>query len=384
MKKMTSTTLGVEPKNIKASVVTVCFNSAKTIEQTIRSVLGQSYNNIEYIVIDGGSTDGTVNIIKKYKNDIAYWVSEPDRGIYDAMNKGIAKATGDIIAFMNSDDWYAEGAIAAVVEAFDRTDADVVYGHTILVNSEIQTLQNRPPLDHIFNGMVFCHQAAFVRTKLMKNNLFDISYKIVADYAFFLEMYLQGKNFFAIDTTIAYYQMGGYSSHPWKLFQEAKRASLRLSKGRVDKEQYREIWNSFQKRHFFPMFHFLVSKIKIMSKEKKSRLSTNMKKRKLVLYGAGKLGLEVLEIMKELKNHIVAFWDSDKDKQGTITAGVPTLYPQPPKQQEKAVTILITTIKDNEGISQKLEKLGYDRGKDFFVMDTWLRWMAGVWLGKCE
>ena len=87
------------------TIITVSYNAVKTIEDTIVSVLGQTYNNIEYIIIDGGSTDGTLDIIKKYQDKITYWVSEPDKGIYDAMNKGIAKANGELIGIINSDDW---------------------------------------------------------------------------------------------------------------------------------------------------------------------------------------------------------------------------------------------------------------------------------------
>lgn len=93
-------------EQLKISIVTVSYNAAKTIEQTIKSVINQTYSNIEYIVIDGGSTDGTVDIIRKYEDRIAYWVSEPDGGIFDAMNKGIKVATGEVVGIINSDDWY--------------------------------------------------------------------------------------------------------------------------------------------------------------------------------------------------------------------------------------------------------------------------------------
>ena len=102
----------------KVSIITVVFNGAQYIEQTIKSVINQDYNNIEYIIIDGGSTDGTQEIIKKYEKDIAFWISEKDTGIYSAMNKGWRKSTGDIIAMLNADDYYLEGAISKVVTSF--------------------------------------------------------------------------------------------------------------------------------------------------------------------------------------------------------------------------------------------------------------------------
>lgn len=170
---------------MKVSIVTVCYNSAKTIERTIKSVAGQDYTNIEYIIIDGGSTDGTLDIIDRYKDKISVLVSEPDKGIYDAMNKGIARATGDIIGFMNSDDWYADGAIAAIVDSFSKTDADIVYGKTIVSKNGICQERINGSLNDICFGMVFCHQAVFVKSDLLRYHPFDISYKIVADYEFF-------------------------------------------------------------------------------------------------------------------------------------------------------------------------------------------------------
>ena len=110
-----------EKLNMKLSIITVSLNNKDTIEQTIRSVLSQTYNNVEYIVIDGGSTDGTVDIIKKYEDKISYWVSESDKGIYDAMNKGIRKATGDIVGILNADDFYVdENVLEKVVKCFEK------------------------------------------------------------------------------------------------------------------------------------------------------------------------------------------------------------------------------------------------------------------------
>ena len=115
------------------SVVTVCYNAADTIEKTMLSVLNQTYHDIEYIIIDGGSTDGTVEIIRKYADRIAYWVSEPDKGIYDAMNKGIKVATGEWINFMNAGDEFVDANVLDKL-FFAKTVAnvDVIYGNTLM------------------------------------------------------------------------------------------------------------------------------------------------------------------------------------------------------------------------------------------------------------
>lgn len=120
---------------MKVSIITVCLNSVGTIEDTIKSVLSQSYKNIEYIIIDGGSTDGTLDIINRYKKNIAKVVSEPDNGVYDAMNKGIKLSTGDIIATLNSDDMYANQTIVGqMVEFIQNNGLDAAYGDLVYID----------------------------------------------------------------------------------------------------------------------------------------------------------------------------------------------------------------------------------------------------------
>jgi glycosyltransferase len=120
---------------MKISIITATFNSAKTIEDTIKSVLGQTYSDIEYIIIDGGSTDGTMDIVDKYKDKIAKIVSEKDGGIFDAFNKGIKLATGDVIGILNSDDFYADNSVVKnVVEKFMSSGTDTVYGDLVYVD----------------------------------------------------------------------------------------------------------------------------------------------------------------------------------------------------------------------------------------------------------
>ena len=121
---------------MKFTVITVCFNAAKTIERTIKSVLNQNYKDLEYIIIDGKSTDGTLNIIKKYEVAVDKWISEPDKGIYDAMNKGIGFATGDIISFLNADDWYEDNIIPIINQYFEQERTDMIAGSEYFIISE--------------------------------------------------------------------------------------------------------------------------------------------------------------------------------------------------------------------------------------------------------
>jgi len=193
---------------VKISVITVVLNGVTTIEQTIRSVLTQDYANLEYIIIDGGSTDGTLDIVKKYDSSLSFWVSEKDRGIYSAMNKGLQHATGEYVAFLNSDDWYEYGVVREIANFIDLTSADVVYGDYNRVAPDGQkTLIPALPLDYINISIPFCHQSVFMRRQ---NGLyFDERYKIASDYKMLLELYGSGKDFRYYPYSIANFRSGG-------------------------------------------------------------------------------------------------------------------------------------------------------------------------------
>ncbi len=208
------------------SVVTVVYNGEKYLEQTIQSVINQDYDNVEYIIIDGGSTDGTLDIIKKYENQIDYWVSESDKGLYDAMNKGIICSTGELLGFINSDDYYNNNAISSVVECKKpNNDNIVIYGDTVLLKDNKEFLRkahstglkyNIYPysLKWIWLGMIFGHPSSFISRKLYKRlGFFDVSFKISADYDLILRIYQQKNvHFINVSRIISYFRYGGISS----------------------------------------------------------------------------------------------------------------------------------------------------------------------------
>ncbi len=208
------------------TIITVSYNAVKTIEDTIRSVLNQTYTNIEYIIIDGGSTDGTLDVIKKYQDRITYWVSEPDKGIYDAMNKGIVRAMGKWINFMNSGDtFYNEQILEEVFKDKDCDEADVIYGDVVYVYPNKEDIRKAFPLKRIKVGIPFCHQSAFVKTKLQQKYLFDTTYKICADYNFFYTLYKKGYTFKYKERFLAKYLAGGLSSDTMSLYIEEWKVS---------------------------------------------------------------------------------------------------------------------------------------------------------------
>jgi len=202
--------------DLTISIITVSYNAIKTIEQTIRSVISQTYENIEYIIIDGGSTDGTVDIIKKYAEQITFWVTESDDGIYDAMNKGIDVATGDYVYFLGSDDFLAnEDVIEFVAEYIkNREKVGFFYGKIYGYNAQyrLKKLYGKELcLEDIQHGSMPPHQAVFARIDIIKNK-FNCTYKIAADYEFILRIILNGEKFVYIDKVIAFYNIKGVSS----------------------------------------------------------------------------------------------------------------------------------------------------------------------------
>ncbi len=178
----------------KVSIITVCYNSEKTIEDTIKSVVNQSYPNIEYILIDGVSSDNTLTIINKYKKQITKVVSEKDNGIYDAINKGISLATGDIIANLNSDDFYIDNnVIADVVATFEKEKTDTLYADLYYIdavdtNKIVRYWKSKPYKEGLFlKGWMPPHPTFFVKKEVyQKHGLFDLQFKSAADYEIML------------------------------------------------------------------------------------------------------------------------------------------------------------------------------------------------------
>ena len=198
--------------DIKVSIITVSLNSEKTIEQTIKSVLHQTYTNLEYIIIDGGSTDGTIDIIHKYADRIAYFVSEPDNGLYDAMNKGIEKATGELIGIINSDDWYELDALKTVVALFARNiKADVIHGGIRIYDNERFSSVYCPKTSELKLCMI-PHPACFVTKKAyQKFGTFNLNYNIAADYELLAHIYTSNGQFIFNNKTLANLRLGGAS-----------------------------------------------------------------------------------------------------------------------------------------------------------------------------
>lgn len=200
---------------MKISIITVSFNSEKTIERTIQSVLNQQYPNLEYIIIDGGSTDNTINIIKKYNDKISFWNSEPDKGIYDAMNKGLSHAHGDIIGILNSDDWYEPNILWEISNQYSKYESCIFHGNIrfCYINGNERIARPCLKLEKLYKGTLLFHPTIFVPKSIYeKYGNFNIKYRIAADYDFILRCYINHVNFIYIDQVITNMSMEGESN----------------------------------------------------------------------------------------------------------------------------------------------------------------------------
>lgn len=199
------------------SIITVTFNSKKFLTETIKSVLSQDYPDFEYIFVDGGSTDGTLEIIKAFASQDSRirWVSEPDNGISDAFNKGILLAKGDIVGIINSDDTYTSGVLAVVAKTFEvDSSIDVLHGDMLRFKGDVPLYRLKPaPVDNrIWHDMPLNHPTTFVRHQVYGEiGLFKTDLKVAMDYEMILRLYLAGCHFHYIERVLANMRYGGAS-----------------------------------------------------------------------------------------------------------------------------------------------------------------------------
>lgn len=257
---------------LKVSIVTVSYNSAKTIEQTIKSVINQTYSNIEYIVIDGGSTDGTVDIIKKYEDRIAYWVSEPDDGIFDAMNKGIKIATGEVVGIINSDDWYENNAVEIVAREFccDK-NMDILVGNVYYrdYHGNILDVRRNGSLDkYVKKVMPINHPGMFVRREVYRAyGGYDVEFPLASDYEFICRMYKLGCIVNYNKYILSNFRENGATStfDSWKGLKNCFRLAKEEYRIQEKHFQHKNVFRTIM-RCVFSIIKFILAKCKLLHK----------------------------------------------------------------------------------------------------------------------
>lgn len=282
------------------SIITVVYNGGSTIEQTIQSVINQTYKNIEYIIIDGASNDGTQDIISKYNDNIALFVSEKDNGIYDAMNKGIGLANGEIIGIINSDDWYELEAVEHIVGVFNEIqDVHIVYGDMNLVeNDGKRRKHNQVPFFHLCHQMSVSHPASFVKKQVYEEyGYFNTLYKIAADFELMNRFYHKRLQFAHVGEIIANFRINGISNIKRDVCCKETDA---ITEKYFDLGLFAQICQD----------NFLQSDLPIF------------------VFGAGKWGRRVIVSLKQAQININKCIDNDNTKWGTEVEGIQIASPE--------------------------------------------------------
>lgn len=355
--------------DILVTVVTVCKNSEKSIEKTIQSVISQTYNIIEYIIIDGLSEDNTLRIVDKYKPRISCVISERDNGIYDAMNKGVDFAHGELIAFLNSDDWYDEDAITNAVKCYSDSQADVVYGNMALVRSDgkIDYIKySQKSVNELKYKMSLPHPASFVRTSILKKYHFDCNYAIASDYDLFYKLYSNGYRFKHFDAMTTFSSATGKSfTDVIGSYSEAREIALKYD---VSGENRDYINNMF--------YSFLFNE-KYLDDFENAKLNHGVKcvigDYSVIIYGAGIIGKRCMDLFKYSGIEVVGFFDNDKEKQGTVIDGVEVFKPFEHINDNPNCIFVIGTKKEEEKITDQLIMNGIDRNKVITYNDLIVR-----------
>lgn len=363
---------------MRISIITVCYNRAETIERAIRSVINQDYEDLEYIMIDGGSTDGTVDIIRKYEGDIAYWVSEKDDGIYEAMNKGLSRATGEIVAFLNSDDWYEENILSEVAQKFEDKEVRILCGDVYCHHDGVVSRYcvNKEAEEEIRFRMIYWQPAMFVRKELFElYGGFDTRYRIAADYDWMLRMYDRHIAISLIDRALTNFSYGGISTQADMLqvqAEEGKQAALlALDRNRELTEEEKTEWKkAIEDEYIRGADNYKFKKwLKDMEEERNREILTRAGRAfqydKYEVFGCGMIFEEIRNILKWLHISVAALWDSDPGKWGKRMDGIEIGNPDRMKPGHN--TVIIASANYEREIGEMLEQKGFRKDEDYLT-----------------
>lgn len=376
---------------MKISVITVCLNSVKTIERTIRSVQDQRYDDLEYIIIDGGSTDGTVDVIKQYEEFVSYWVSEEDDGLYDAMNKGIAKATGEVIAFLNSDDWYEENALAKVGSYYEKYNPMILTGR-------VNTLQKgkwekyiniwENDKENIRMAMIYQQPATFTRREIFDQlGGFNTSYKIGGDFEWMLRVYDSGTEIMCVEDVFTNFSpMGVSSTKAEQTVREAREIALdaleRCEKyDNRKKSEWREKINSlYDKEQAVADVRMSIRNQRLTDyPQLKSSMLEYFTEKSYVVWGTGIIGEDMYRLLMQLGLDVEFFVDRKADSNVLTFHGRNVLSPQKLTRHNK---IIVASRDYEEEMADQLEKMGFRKERDYFLYSEILSKLVEAYM-KC-
>lgn len=319
---VTISMMGQYKMDMKVSIITPCLNSEKTIRDTIESILGQSYQIVEYIIVDGGSTDRTIEIIEEYvpifQGRLRY-ISEKDNGIYDAMNKGILQASGSAIGIINSDDWYEPEAVESAVQCLQETGADVVYGEIWMID------ENGQREYHTSHSVFPPHPSTFIRRDIyQKYGMFDTCYQIAADRDFLLRLMAENVRFARVNRILANFRETGISNTRSLLCaREAHEINLKyLGKCPGNYLNKADIEETYDRVKLLYVSHIKPQAIREVL-GRYCILSEGV-----MIFGAGNCGAELETVLGKCDVPILFFVDNDEKKWGLESRGIKIYSPE--------------------------------------------------------
>lgn len=367
---------------MKISIITVCLNHADTIERTIQSVINQKYDEVEYIVIDGKSSDGTVDIIKKYGRYLTYWCSDADNGIYDAMNKGIVKATGEVVAFLNSDDWYEDGTLVKVKSYFEQY-------HPMVLAGRVNTLQKgkwkkyMSDLDrdkeNIRMAMIYRQPAMFVRRKVFEQlGGFHTCYKIAADFEWALRVHDAGVEIMQVEDVFTNFSSTGISNTNLnQTIREAREIALEAL-GQCEgysvlekKDWKRKINKCYDEQQAFADVKKMIRDQQMNDyPELKSAMSEYFTEKSYVVWGIGIVGDDMYHLLMQLGLEVEFFVDK---KSGSDIGTFHDRKVLAPQELGHGKKIIAASLEYEDEIADCLDKMGFRKNLDYILYSVILQ-----------
>ncbi len=301
---------------MKISIITPVYNGGETIERTIKSVIEQKCDDLEYIIVDGMSTDRTSEVIKRYSHFISCYIREKDEGIYDAINKGISAATGDIVGIINSDDWYEENCIDSIIKCFSTELVDIAYGDFNEIDGCTVEKRRAGDLKRTCLEMTVPHPTMFVKKSIYDSmGCYSTEYRISSDYDFVLRCYMAGLRFKHISHILANFSLGGISSKDLVL---CKKETQDILKKHIDDFSLNRCFNE-------------------------------MLDRELVVHGAGFWGKWLVDKLVKLYTDDIVWVDQNcSDEMKETEFGINIRHPDEENGSEKQIIVAIYDDKDVE------------------------------------
>jgi glycosyltransferase involved in cell wall biosynthesis len=342
---------------LKLSIITVNLNNAAGLRKTIKSVQAQTFKNFEHIIIDGGSSDGSVNVIEEFKKGFSYWVSEPDDGIYQGMNKGTKKAKGEYCLYLNSGDYLCSSKVLEKIFK-EKFSEDLVYGDLIMEKeSKIRwKAKNNVNLPNF----IFTHPNTLIKFSLLKKlNGYSEQFKGASDRHFFMRaIFIYGASYRHITTKITVFNMEGFSADP-KNAKLYRQENLKIEK---------EIMPNVPIRLEMTKLWFLINGVGATKfKCIKHSLKSIIKNRDVYVWGTGLEAAKVLDLLEKKHIRVEAFLDSNEEFNGLAFAGYKICTPEKTLKLDKNIFVVIASEIYCEEMAGICKNYGLNENKDFYI-----------------